>query len=36
MVWAVILRPANRTNDCRPVQLFIPLEIDQGAEVLED
>ncbi|PNF19828.1 hypothetical protein B7P43_G12505 [Cryptotermes secundus] len=35
-VRTVILRTANGTNVSRPVQLVIPLEIDQGGEDVED
>ena len=32
----VQLRPPDRTKISRPVQLVIPLEIDQGGEDVED
>jgi hypothetical protein len=35
-VRTVILRTANGINVSRPVQLVIPLEIDQGGEDVED
>jgi hypothetical protein len=35
-VRTVILRTANGTSVSRPVQLVIPLEIDQGGEDVED